>query len=67
MKRLVLERKVAVVTGGARGIGRAICARYVEEGAKVAVADIDLVEAEAAAKAMGESALPFIWTQPVTG
>ena len=56
MKRLVLEGKIAVVTGGARGIGRAICERYVEEGAKVAVADIDLKEAEAAAKAMGESA-----------
>lgn len=38
MKRV--ENKVAVVTGGALGIGRAICLALAEEGAKVAVTDI---------------------------
>ena len=35
-----LKDKVAIVTGGARGIGAAIVDRYVAEGARVAVADI---------------------------
>lgn len=41
-----IHEQVALVTGGARGIGRAICLRLAEEGAKVAV--VDLLEAEAA-------------------
>jgi NAD(P)-dependent dehydrogenase (short-subunit alcohol dehydrogenase family) len=35
-----LAGKVAIVTGGAKGIGAAICRRYAQEGARVAVADI---------------------------
>jgi NAD(P)-dependent dehydrogenase (short-subunit alcohol dehydrogenase family) len=36
-----LVGKVAIVTGGGRGIGAAICRRYAIEGAKVVVADIE--------------------------
>jgi NAD(P)-dependent dehydrogenase (short-subunit alcohol dehydrogenase family) len=36
-----LDGRSAVVTGGARGIGRAICRRLVEAGARVLVCDID--------------------------
>ena len=53
MKRL--ENKVAVVTGGARGIGFGIAKKYIEEGAKVVVADI-LDQGEEAVKELGEAA-----------
>lgn len=36
-----LNHKIAVVTGGAMGIGRAITERFVKEGAKVVVADVN--------------------------
>ncbi len=51
-----LQDKVAVVTGGARGIGRAIAARYVAEGAQVAIADLLTDDAGATASALGENA-----------
>ena len=37
-----LKDRVAIVTGGGRGIGRAYCIRLAQEGAKVVVADLDL-------------------------
>jgi NAD(P)-dependent dehydrogenase (short-subunit alcohol dehydrogenase family) len=52
-----LSGQVAVVTGGARGIGHACCARLAEAGATVIVADIDEGAAQAAADAIGPAAI----------
>ena len=41
-----LENKVAIVTGGANGIGRATARRYASEGARVVVADIEFENAQ---------------------
>jgi len=51
-----LENKVAIVTGGAHGIGLAVAKRYVAEGARVTIADVDAAAGEAAAKALGNHA-----------
>ena len=51
-----LENKIALVTGGARGIGAAIADRYVTEGARVAVADISLSNAKETAVRHGDKA-----------
>jgi len=50
-----INGKVAVVTGGAGGIGAAICRRFGEEGASVAVFDINQDAAEAVAGTIRES------------
>ena len=45
----ILEDRIAIVTGGAQGLGEAICHRLAREGAHIAVADLDLKGAQGVA------------------
>ncbi|UNZ53936.1 L-iditol 2-dehydrogenase [Agrobacterium tumefaciens] len=51
-----LEGKSALITGSARGIGRAFAEAYIREGATVAIADIDFERASKTAREIGENA-----------
>lgn len=52
-----LEGKVAIITGAARGMGAAHARRFVAEGAKVVLTDLNVVEGTALANELGENAL----------
>ena len=56
-----LENKVAVITGGASGIGEGTVRRFIAEGAKCVIADIQNDLAEELADELGESAAAFLW------
>lgn len=56
MRKMKLDKKIAVITGGASGIGEAGTRRFVEEGAQVVILDVN----EAAGKALGAE-LPNVW------
>jgi len=52
-----LAGKTALITGSARGIGKSFAKAYVDEGAKVCIADINLEAAKKTAQEIGESAV----------
>ncbi len=52
-----LAGKAALITGAARGIGLAFAQAYLREGARVALADVDIAGARAAALALGDDAV----------
>ncbi len=54
-----LANKVALITGGGSGIGKASCHLFAREGAKVVVVDLKRETAEATAKEIGDNAAAF--------
>ena len=70
-----LDGKIAIVSGGANGIGQAVCRRFVAEGAIVTIADINAETGKALADELGSAAEfatldvrnPSDWQQLVDG
>lgn len=60
MEQICLQDKVAIVTGGGNGMGRAICLKYADCGAKIVIADVNMENAKKVVKeveALGSQAI----------
>jgi sorbitol-6-phosphate 2-dehydrogenase len=55
----ILDNRIAVVTGGAQGLGQAICKRLAQEGCEVVVADMNAEGAKQTAKEIGGRSFAF--------
>jgi len=60
---LGVKGKVAFITGGGEGIGRIVARMLAEEGADIAVADLDAFEVEKTAKQVKETGVKSLWFQ----
>ena len=63
----LLDGKAAIVTGSARGIGRATAELFVAEGAKVLINDLDADVAEQTASELGDNTAVFAGDLTKTG
>ncbi len=52
---MLLDKKVALITGAARGIGAAMAERFIQEGAQVVISDVDTDAGTETAKRLGDS------------
>ena len=52
-----LENKVAIVTGGASGFGKGIVEKFISEGAKVLIADLNIESANQLQEKLGKNAI----------
>ena len=62
---MTLQNKVVLITGAAGGIGRAMAKRFVAEGSRVAIADLNVQQAHATASELGGKRWPLPWMSPM--